>query len=310
MIEGKDRIDIELEAHLNLSQCLEEDKNFKWASHHFTRYVELKDSLFKRKNDLLIMDMALSYDSDKKEKHIKILEKENELDKTRNNLVMILTLLLIIISAWSIRVLIIKKRQKQMELDYLNRERKIAELEKLHSQISPRFLFNTLQNLAQLAMKDSSKAEDMIIGLSDFCRYSINAQNKKEACMSEVKEIIEVFLDLEGMAFDDIMQIDIAVSNESLDCKIPRNLLLSIIILMLNKRKSNSEIYIKLRTVFLDNVLQINIDYVGQDIREKEVSGFGLTNIYDNLNLFFAGDYSIDFNESDKKSVKIKLSYV
>ena len=36
LIEGKDRIDIELEAHLNLSQCLEEDKNFKWASHHYS----------------------------------------------------------------------------------------------------------------------------------------------------------------------------------------------------------------------------------------------------------------------------------
>ena len=59
-----------------------------------------------------------------------------------------------------------------------------------------------------------------------------------------------------------------------------------------------------MRTVFLDNVLQINIDYVGQDIR-KEVSGFGLTNIYDNLNLFFAGDYSIDFNESIKSQLKL-----
>lgn len=58
-------------------------------------------------------------------------------------------------------------------INKLKSEKIKAELMLLKSQVSPHFFFNTLNNLYGLVAKDSRKAQELILKLSDMMRYSI-----------------------------------------------------------------------------------------------------------------------------------------
>ena len=50
---------------------------------------------------------------------------------------------------------------------------KESELNLLKSQMNPHFIFNSLNSISSLTMLDATRAQDMIIRLSDFLRYTV-----------------------------------------------------------------------------------------------------------------------------------------
>ena len=56
---------------------------------------------------------------------------------------------------------------------------KESELNSLKSQINPHFLFNSLNSISSLTMIEPAKAQEMIIKLSEFLRYSISNKDEK-----------------------------------------------------------------------------------------------------------------------------------
>ena len=64
-----------------------------------------------------------------------------------------------------------EKNQREAQLTNLLKE---AELNMLRSQIRPHFLFNSLNSISSLTMTNPEKAQEMVIKLSEFMRYSLN----------------------------------------------------------------------------------------------------------------------------------------
>ncbi|WP_299768272.1 histidine kinase [uncultured Dokdonia sp.] len=67
----------------------------------------------------------------------------------------------------------------------LKSEKAKGELELLKSQVNPHFFFNTLNNLYALTVKNSEKAPDVILKLSDMMRYTIYEGKKDRVLLSE-----------------------------------------------------------------------------------------------------------------------------
>jgi LytS/YehU family sensor histidine kinase len=70
------------------------------------------------------------------------------------------------------------------------------ELIHLQSQVSPHFFFNTLNNLYGLIDKDSKKAKDMVLKLSDMMRYSIYDGQKEWVTLEEELAYIKNYIGL------------------------------------------------------------------------------------------------------------------
>jgi sensor histidine kinase YesM len=67
----------------------------------------------------------------------------------------------------------------------LKNEKAQTELLHLKSQVNPHFFFNMLNNLYGLVDKDSKKAKELILKLSDMMRYSIYDGQKETVLLSE-----------------------------------------------------------------------------------------------------------------------------
>jgi len=107
--------------------------------------------------------------------------------------------------------------------------KKQAEFENYQSQINPHFLFNTLNSIKAVSMKENSeKTAEMIQYLSDNFRYSLN-RGKYIVPFAEELEYIKKYFALQQMRFSNKYVIEIDVDEAVLDNMIPRMILQPIV---------------------------------------------------------------------------------
>ena len=99
---------------------------------------------------------------------------------------------------------------------------KEAQLIMLRYQLNPHFLFNTLNSISSLVESGSSKvANQMIVQLSNFLRYSLYTDPAKMVSLSQELESIELYLKIEQTRFGSRLEVDIELPPELNDEQIP-----------------------------------------------------------------------------------------
>ncbi|RYC70100.1 sensor histidine kinase [Spirosoma sordidisoli] len=78
-------------------------------------------------------------------------------------------------------------------------EKQEAELTSLKLQISPHFLFNTLNNLRWLARQKSDDTEDAILRLSDMMRYMIYQVDNGPVTLAREIDYLQHYVELQAM---------------------------------------------------------------------------------------------------------------
>ncbi|PZU58869.1 MAG: sensor histidine kinase [Sphingobium sp.] len=97
-----------------------------------------------------------------------------------------------------------------------------AELRSLRYQVNPHFLFNTLNSLSSLVMKDRrEEAEQMIMSLSNFYRTSLTGDPLDDVPLSEEVHLQKLYLDIESVRFPERLRTDIQVPDRLLSCCVP-----------------------------------------------------------------------------------------
>ena len=91
--------------------------------------------------------------------------------------------------------------------------RKSTELDTLRSQVNPHFLFNALNTLYSVALKESSeKTADGIQKLGDMMRFMLHENNRERIPLRKEIEYLHNFLDLQRMRLDEGHAIEIRVN--------------------------------------------------------------------------------------------------
>ena len=91
----------------------------------------------------------------------------------------------------------------------LKRSLKEAELSMLKSQLNPHFIFNSLNSISSLTITNPEKAQEMVIALSEFIRYSIKPDQNKLISLKSELDAINQFLIIEKVRFGDRLQLKI-----------------------------------------------------------------------------------------------------
>ncbi len=83
-----------------------------------------------------------------------------------------------------------------------------AQLRMLHYQINPHFLFNTLNAISTLVLeKRNEQAENMLLRLAGFLRYSLDRQPTELAALSAELEAQRKYLEIERTRFDEKLKV-------------------------------------------------------------------------------------------------------
>ena len=117
-------------------------------------------------------------------------------------------------------------REREFRASQLEAQLAQAQLQALKMQLHPHFLFNTLNGIAGLVRDNKNRAAvDMLAGLSDLLRYTLENAGKQEVPLREEMEFLELYLGIQQMRFSDRLRVEMRVAPETLDALVP-NLIL------------------------------------------------------------------------------------
>ncbi len=187
------------------------------------------------------------------------------------------------------KILATQLQIKEQELHYLKR------------QIHPHFLFNTLNTIYGLAIKQSQYTPDIILKLSNLLDYILYQINKPEVSLREELLHIKEYVGLEKMRFRDTLKVDLPDINISKHHKIPPMLLIPFV--------ENAFKHGQLVNGFLSIVMEVSMNNdslifsIGNSIKELNHyngnHGLGLENIKKRLAIYYGQNFNLDVNFKD-----------
>lgn len=199
----------------------------------------------------------------------------------------------LILNGWSLIYFVFQFfmnfKQSEIEKWKLQAAVKDAELIALKSQINPHFIFNSLNNIRALVVEDADKARDMITHLSDLLRYSIQFNNKAKVSIEAELEIVENYLNLESIQYEDRLTYSFDIHEDTLERKIPP---MAIQILVENAIKHGiAELtkggQIRISTNLINDSLVVEVKNSGQLQSKTSGTGIGVKNVSERLGLLF-----------------------
>ena len=216
----------------------------------------------------------------------------------------------------------------KLTIDWLRESSKLHDLEKrqlktelrfLRSQVSPHFFFNTLNNIYSLTLEKSDQAPEVVLKLSELMRYLLYATKKQRQDLTSEINCIRNYIDLERIRFDDSLKIDMNISGNLDNCKIPPMLLIPLIenCFKHGASKNIGDMKIKIDVNVDDSFMDFKVSNSIPVVKKEYVypvkrGGIGLSNVKKRLELGYAkSEYDLKIFEEDKMfNVFLKLKVI
>ena len=219
-------------------------------------------------------------------------------------------LLLIYFATISIKVLM-KFREDEKKKEEIMKERISTELIYLKQQVNPHFLFNTLNNIYSLSIKNPELTPGAILKVSSILRYTLSNSDNSLAFLRDELEIMNVYIDFQKMRFKNNLPVTYNVSGSVGDYKIEQFILLPLI--------ENAFKYgmIDINDSFINIKITIKADKLKFSVSNKksytngtdlEHSGIGLKNIKRRLDLVYPDSHELKILDKEETfSVLLEL---
>jgi hypothetical protein len=165
---------------------------------------------------------------------------------------------------------------------------KESELNYLKAQINPHFLFNSLNSISSLTISDPQKAQEMIIKLSTYLRYSLI--QKEKFTLSEEIENGKLYLEIEKIRFGKRLEFEININNELLSYTVPSTILQPLYenAVKYGVQESTEPVIIQTNCSMESNLLKIMItNTLPERTSKRKGEGIGLKNISERLRLTY-----------------------
>jgi len=199
----------------------------------------------------------------------------------------------------------------QHENQELLLENKKAEFQMLKAQVSPHFLFNTLNSFySQLILKEDEMAVDVLV-LSDLLRYVITETDKDEAVLSKEIQFIQNYIHLQKKRFEDQLFLDFTIEGNYSDEKILSSALIHFVENVFkhgifNNEEEKAVISIRIKNGFLE-ISTFNYNVGGENYSS---TGIGFVNLTKRLEYTYKDQFILQKTEENntfKTYLKIPL---
>ncbi len=179
---------------------------------------------------------------------------------------------------------------------------KETELNVLRSQINPHFLFNSLNSISSLTISNPEKAQEMIIKLSSFLRYSLSTNEKQKTYLKDELQNCLLYLDIEKIRFGDKLKYEKIIDKNSEEKLLP-NLILQPLLENAIKHgvyESTEKIIITLKSYINKEYLIVKItNNYDSDILSDKGERIGLKNIRSRLRIIYNRDDLLKINDKN-----------
>jgi LytS/YehU family sensor histidine kinase len=202
------------------------------------------------------------------------------------------------------------------KLALANRKQLEAELKVLKSQINPHFLFNSLNNLYSLALKQDAQTPEVILQLSESMRYIIYECKEDRVSLEKEIAFLKNYIELQRLRSSVETKIEFGVQGNPSNLKVAPLLFIPFIENGFKhgvKGDTNSG-FIKIQLEITDQniLLQVkNNKGIVDEVSLEEGKGIGLENVSQRLQLIYPNTHElkvIDGEQDFEIQLRINLA--
>jgi len=188
-----------------------------------------------------------------------------------------------------------------------------SELQNLKNQLNPHFLFNSLNSIYSLTLKNSDKSSEAVIMLSELMRYMLYETNHEYVLLKKEIDYIENYFTLQQMQIADTKNVKLNISGAITNQKISPLLLISFIENAFKygtdlSGKTMIEVDLQIKDYELKFNCKNNIGNRAPIVNNH--SGIGIQNTIERLKLSYADKHNLAIEEIDDTfmvSLNLKL---
>ena len=177
-----------------------------------------------------------------------------------------------------------------------------ARLGALRDQLNPHFLFNTLNAISTLALRDDRYAVvGSISALSDLLRRSLDTRQVQEVSLAEELELAGRFLEIQQIRFGDRLSINREIPPELLTVPVPVMILQPLLENAFQHGVSavTGPVTVGIRAKREGDSLVLEITDTGQGLRVTPMpDGIGLRNTRERLRHLYADRATLELNQA------------
>ena len=204
----------------------------------------------------------------------------------------------------------IEKSRKQ-QLDTLKLEALVKELElkTIKSHINPHFIFNALNSIRALVDENPVRARTAITELSNILRSSMQAEKLETVTFEKELNIVKDYLALEHIRFEDRLQIEYQIDEDTLDQPIPPMMLQTLVENAIkhgiSKQVDGGKV--KIISDFKEDFHELMIVNTGYLNSARNSDGFGLASTKNRLQILFGQRANFDIREVGGNTVEARV---
>jgi hypothetical protein len=188
----------------------------------------------------------------------------------------------------------------------LAEEKAVSELRLLQSQVSPHFLFNTLNNLYSLSVNQPTSMPGLLLKLSELLRYSVYEASQPLVSLKEEFTYMENYIELEHIRSSDRLSLTIDLNAGDTSIRIAPMLLIVFVENAFKHARNSLEkkIQITINAKVEGDMLLFNVGnsfstQQAAETTDNRYSGQGIDNVIKRLNLIYPEAYSLDQQSKD-----------
>ena len=186
----------------------------------------------------------------------------------------------------------------------------------LQAQMQPHFLFNTLNSITSLISKEPEKAENLLIGLSDFFRQNMKYSQNETILLKDEISFLENYLNLHKARFGNKLNWHIVISPDCEEVEVPSLVLQPLIENAIKHgwpdREKNLMINISALFIHPYVIIEVEDDGVGFEMSSNRFppAGHAIELLQSRLTLLYNEDdlLSIQTNSGEGTKIKIKIN--
>jgi sensor histidine kinase YesM len=182
--------------------------------------------------------------------------------------------------------------------DELRREKEQAELALLRQQLSPHFLFNTLNNIYSLAVHHPDRAPKALLMLSELMRAVLRSVDQQQSTLLEEIVQLRSYIELKRLQYPDSERIRFSIQGQKDDRPLHPMLLLPFVENAFKHGDLHSEgTRVDIDLVIDAHTLRFTVANTRSSGSKDSTSGIGLRNVRRRLSLLYPGRHMLEVSE-------------
>ena len=196
--------------------------------------------------------------------------------------------------------LLLKYDENKNKLHRLNEEHQRAQLAILKSQISPHFLFNTLNNFYVELYDDKPETANDILKLSQLLRYVTYETSDDFVLLEKEIQFIKDYLYFFKRRYEDNFHVSLSINGSTKNHKVPSLILIHFIENVCKHGIINNEKYpAKIGIIIKDDIIEVITENKINTSEKYMESGIGTANIQKRLDVIFKNNFILKYKENN-----------